>query len=182
MGSHRCLQIAVLGSASAAEDSPEGTSASEIGRLVASTGAVLLTGGCSGLPHAAVLGARQAGGSTVGVSPAANREDHEQLYGYPMDSTILIFTGMGRRGRNVILVRSADACIFIGGGMGTLNEFTIAFEDLGPSCGIGILTGTGGLIDEFARLSGLTGRSPQAYTVIESDPTALMQSILEHFR
>lgn len=178
----RRVKIAVLGSASAAEDSPEGHKAYRVGRLVASAGAVLLTGACPGLPHAAVRGARQAGGLTVGISPAANREDHREVYGYPVDSTILIFTGMGRRGRNVILVRSADACIFIGGGMGTLNEFTIAFEDLSPSCAIGVLAGTGGLIDELPRLSALTGRSPHASLFVESDPGALMQSILGHFK
>jgi len=176
------LKVAVLGSASAGEDSPEGNKAFRIGRQLALAGVTLLTGSCPGLPHAAVLGARHAGGLTVGVSPATNREEHRDLYGYPLDSTIMIFTGMGKRGRNVILVRSADACIFVGGGMGTLNEFTIAFEDLGPSCAIGILAGTGGLIDEFARLSALTGRSPKAHVAIESDPVALTESILGYFR
>jgi uncharacterized protein (TIGR00725 family) len=176
------LKFAVLGSASADENSPEGMKAFKIGRLVASAGAVLLTGGCPGLPHAAVRGALQSGGLTVAVSPAANKEEHRDRYGYPLDSSVVMFTGMGTKGRNVILVRSSDACIFVGGGMGTLNEFTIAFDDLGPSCCIGIVTGTGGLSDEFTRLAAIIGRVPPARVLAESDPVALMEALLGNFR
>ena len=134
------LKVAVLGSASAPEDSPAGISAFRLGGLIADRGAAVLTGGCTGLPHAAVLGARRAKGLTVAVSPAMNPDEHRGRYGYPLDSELIMFTGMGTKGRNVVLVRSADACIFVGGGMGTLNEFTIAFDELESSCAIGVLT------------------------------------------
>ncbi|MBI5571579.1 MAG: LOG family protein [Desulfomonile tiedjei] len=174
------VKVAVLGSSSVAEDSPVGCKAFEIGKLVADRGAVLLTGGCPGLPHAAVQGARSAGGLTVAVSPAMNRKEHAQLYCYPHDSQVVLFTGMGTKGRNVILVRSADACVFIGGGMGTLNEFTIAMADLGTRAAIGVLTGTGGLSDELPRLVSLTDQSPQAFLLTDSDPRRLLQAVFDH--
>lgn len=174
------IKVAVLGSASASETSPEGREAYRIGERVASKGGVLLTGGCPGLPHAAVLGATSAGGLTVAVSPAMNREDHVSGFGYPHDSRVIVFTGAGRKGRNVILVRSSDACVFLGGGMGTLNEFTIAFDELGPSCAIGILTGTGGLSGELTRLVSLLEKSPDALLLEDSDPEHLVDLLFSH--
>jgi hypothetical protein len=109
-----------------------------------------------------------------------NREDHEHVYHYPKDSRIIMFIGMGTKGRNVILVRSADACVFVGGGMGTLNEFTIAFDELGPACCIGILTHSEGLADEFSRLAALVGRRPAALLIEESDPTRLVERVFQH--
>ena len=118
----------------------------------------------------------------MGISPAASHEEHNMLYSYPPDSRVMLYTGMGPKGRNVILVRSADACVFVGGGMGTLNEFTIAFDELSPRCAIGILTSTGGLSDELSRLVSLTGRSPRAPLVAEPDPDKLMEALFRHLR
>ncbi len=178
-----CLvKIAVLGSGSTSEDSPAGRKAFRIGELVASKAAVLLTGGCGGLPHAAVRGAHTAGGLSVAVSPAMNGPAHVGYYHYPLDSRIMIFTGMGRKGRNVILIRSADACVFLGGGMGTLNEFTIAFDELGSECAIGVLTHSGGLSDELDRIVSLVGSSCAASLILESDPERLVERLFAHIQ
>jgi uncharacterized protein (TIGR00725 family) len=176
----RPLKIAVLGSAITSEDSAPGRKAYEIGAGIAAREGVVFTGGCPGLPHAAVLGARDSGGLTVGVSPAMNIKEHETLYGYPGDSAVLVFTGMGTKGRNVILIRSADACVFIGGGMGTLNEFTIAFDELGPECAIGVLRGTDGLSGEFGRIAKLTEKAPAAQLHEDTDPQSLVDKIFTH--
>jgi uncharacterized protein (TIGR00725 family) len=180
MGSDRAFKVAVLGSASVSDSSPGWEKTVRIGRAVAAKAGVLLTGACPGLPEAAVLGANSVGGLTVGISPAANREDHNLGYGYPLNSRILIFTGMGTKGRNVVLVRSADACVFVGGGMGTLNEFTIAWGDLGPNCAIGILAKTGGFSDEFLQLVELSGTSPRAHLIEESAPEMLVEKLFKH--
>lgn len=180
MASCHMLTFAVLGSASESEESPVATKARHVGRVVATHNQVLMTGGCPGIPHAALRGALEAGGLTVAVSPAANREEHRTRYGYPLDAGMHIFTGMGTKGRNVILVRSADACVFIGGGTGTLNEFTIAFDELGPRRAIGILTGSGGLIPEMARLGTRVGRSPRALVVQDSNAERLVELLLSH--
>jgi len=176
----RQFKVAVLGSANVPKDSAQGRRAFMIGREVASRNGVLLTGGCGGLPHAAALGAKAAAGLTVAVSPAMNREEHQGVYSYPVDSDVILFTGMGRKGRNVILVRSADAAIFVGGGMGTLNEFTIAFDELTSGCGIGILAHSDGLSDELARLATLVGRSPAASLIVESHPEKLVDTLFSY--
>lgn len=170
----------MLGSAREHEDSDAGRQALQIGEAVAARGSVVLTGGCPGLPHAASLGASSSGGLTVAVSPAMNAQEHIEKYGYPLDSEITLFTGMGTKGRNVILIRSADACVFIGGGIGTLNEFTIAFDELNSRCALGILKGTGGLSEELSRLCGLVGRKPEATLFLESDPDLLVGRLIDH--
>jgi uncharacterized protein (TIGR00725 family) len=180
MESDRVFKVAVLGSASTSDTSSVWRKAVRIGQAVAARGAVLLTGACPGLPHAAVLGANSSGGLTVGISPATNREDHGLTYGYPLESRIILFTGMGTKGRNVILIRSADACVFVGGGMGTLNEFTISVDDLSPNCAIGILTMTGGFSDEFVHLVSLSGKVPRALLVAEPDPEMLVEKLFRH--
>ncbi|MEW6533728.1 MAG: hypothetical protein AB1473_23060 [Thermodesulfobacteriota bacterium] len=174
------LKVAVLGSASAREDSPTGALAFRLGELIAGRAAAVLTGGCTGLPHAAVLGARSAGGFTVAVSPAMNPDEHRGRYGYPLDSELIMFTGMGTKGRNVVLVRSADACIFVGGGMGTLNEFTIAFDELESRCAIGVLTESGGLADKLTEIVAAVGRPPEALLAFESEPKPLVERIFQH--
>ncbi len=176
----RIFKVAVLGSAVIDRNSPERPKAYRIGELVAHRGDVLLTGGCTGLPHEAVYGARSAGGLTVAISPARGELEHHKIYNYPLDSEVVLFTGMGTKGRNVILVRSADACVFLGGSMGTLNEFTIAFDDLTEGCAIGILSQSGGLSDEFSRIVALAGKSPRARLVVESNPGALLSEIYAH--
>ncbi|MGO9566772.1 MAG: hypothetical protein ACLP5H_04430 [Desulfomonilaceae bacterium] len=180
MESDRVFKVAVLGSASASDTAAGWQTAVRIGEAVAARGAVLLTGACPGFPHAAVLGANSAGGVTIGISPATNREDHGVAYGYPLESRIILFTGMGTKGRNVTLIRSSDACIFVGGGMGTLNEFTIACDDLGPNCAIGILAKTGGFSDEFLHLVKLSGKTPRALLAAEPDPEMLVEILFIH--
>jgi uncharacterized protein (TIGR00725 family) len=180
--SDRTFKIAVLGSASISSDSFHGRQAYRVGQSIAREGCILLTGGCTGLPHAAVNGAISAGGLTVAVSPAKNRREHESAYRYPLDSFVILFTGMGRKGRNVVLIRSADACIFLRGGMGTLNEFTIAFDDMGAASAIGVLTGTGGLTDEIPTLVSLEPRTPRCHLIMDADPESLLDKILVHLR
>jgi hypothetical protein len=115
----------------------------------------------------------------VAVSPAANRAEHRDLYAYPVDSQVIIFTGMGAKGRNVVLIRSADACVFVSGGMGTLNEFTIAFDELREDCCIGVLRGAKGLTAELPRLAEAAGRRPRARMIAEADPETLVEAVFK---
>ncbi len=174
------IKVAVLGSATQPEDSDAGRRAFAVGKAVAERNGVLLTGGCWGLPHAAAMGAASAGGMTVAVSPAMNARFHQEAYAMPLDSMVMLFTGMGAKGRNVILVRSADACLFVGGGTGTLNEFTIAYDELSRTCAIGVLENSGGLSDEYLRIGRKAGRAPAAYVTSHRDPERLVGELLDH--
>lgn len=175
----RKYKIGVMGSAGEPEDSEVGRLSYRVGKEIAMQGAFLFTGGCPGLPHCATLGARDSGGHTIAISPAMNRLSHLNNFCYPLDSEATIFTGMGNKGRNVVLVRSCDACIFISGGMGTLNEFTIAYDDFYETDVIGVLSGSGGLSDKYLELANLTRKKTRATIINDNSPETLVRRIID---
>jgi len=119
------MQIAVIG-AGYAEAGFLGD-AENAGRLIAGCGAVLLCGGLGGVMEAACRGAKSVPGSTtVGIIPDDTGENKYV--------DIVIKSGMGHA-RNVILVKSADAVIAIGGGYGTLSEIAVALKCGKTVCG-----------------------------------------------
>src|ERR1700735_2414735 len=121
-----------------------------IGKLIAERGIVLVTGATTGIPYWAAKGAKEAGGIVIGLSPAASKLAHIKSYHLPLEyHDLIVYTGFDYSGRNLLLTRTADAVITICGRVGTLNEFTIAFEDKKPQ---GVLTGTGGESDEIERI------------------------------
>jgi uncharacterized protein (TIGR00725 family) len=172
----KALNVAILGSATVSESQPEALKAFEVGKRVAELGGTVLTGACLGLPYSAVQGAKSVDGATVGVSPAMNRQDHCSLYYCHFDSDVTIFTGMGKKGRNVVLVRSADIALFLGGGMGTLNEFTIAYDELNERSVIGVLINSGGLSDMYSEIQAKVGSVSKARLIYHSDPQILVNN------
>ena len=70
------IRIGVTGSASEPANRPVAALCRRLGRAVAEHGACLLTGACQGLAHEAVLGAKEAEGHVVGISPAATLREH----------------------------------------------------------------------------------------------------------
>lgn len=95
--------------------------AEQVGRLLAQEGAIVLTGGGSGVMEAASRGARSAGGTALAILPGSDASES------PPNRfvSLAVFTGMGDA-RNAILVRTADAVIAIGGSWGTLSEIALA--------------------------------------------------------
>ncbi|SRR5690625_968289 len=105
-----------------------------VGQEVARAGHVLLSGGTGGTMEAACQGAQQAGGLTVGFLPQGDFE-------FANPYVDLVFpTGLGTV-RNFLTARCADAVVVVGGGVGTLNEITIAYDAGVP---IVIVNDTGG--------------------------------------
>lgn len=146
-----------------------------IGRLIAERGMILVTGATTGIPYWAAKGAKEAGGMVIGLSPAASRAAHVKSYRLPTEyHDLIIYTGFDYSGRNLLLTRSADAVITISGRVGTLNEFTIAFEDQKPQ---GILTGTGGMSDMLQEILTRAQRG-MGKTVFESDPEKLLDKVV----
>jgi len=95
--------------------------AREVGRLLGAASAVVLTGGLGGVMEAAAAGAKAAGGVTIGLLPGTERSaGNEHL-------TVAIATGMGEM-RNLLLVRSADAVVAVGGSWGTMSEVALAMR------------------------------------------------------
>ena len=178
------VKVGVMGSAGEASPGEAGEAlrarAETLGRAIAARGCVTLTGGTTGLPHAAGAAAHAAGGLHVGVSPAADAREHVERYGLPTEGTdVLVYTGFGLKGRNVVLVRSCDVVLIFRGGMGTLNELTIAHDE---GRVVGCLTGTGGVADEAERLLQALPKRSSALVVFDEDPECLLERCLEKLK
>jgi hypothetical protein len=96
----------------------------ECGKACAEAGYWVLTGGRkAGVMDAALRGAKEAGGKTIGILPddAFDPELHSEHIDVP------ILTGMGQA-RNVINVLTSDVIIAIGMGAGTLSEISLAIK------------------------------------------------------
>ncbi|MBI4993499.1 LOG family protein [Candidatus Wolfebacteria bacterium] len=141
--------------------------------------AVMLDGATTGFPLWAAKGAKSAGGIVIGLSPASTEKEHMNYFKLPTEHhDIIVYTGFNYSGRNLLLVRSADAVVFGCGRMGTLNEFTITFEDKKP---IGVLQGeweTDELIEDLIKK---THRAEEmaGKIVFDSDPKRLIEKLIE---
>lgn len=150
--------------------------AKEVGREIVRQQGVLVTGATTGIPYWSAIGAKEEGGFSIGLSPAASEKEHVKSYRLPTDYfDIIIYTGFNYSGRNLLLTRSADAVIIICGRTGTLNEFSIAVEDRKP---VGVLEGTGGLADEAKKLLESL-RKPHDNIVYSRDPKDLVEKVME---
>lgn len=150
--------------------------AKELGREIARQNCVLVTGATTGAPHWASIGAKEEGGISIGLSPAVSKLEHVEKYKLPTDYLdLIIYTGFNYSGRNLLLTRASDAVIFVCGRVGTLNEFTIAFEDDKP---IGVLEHTGGTADLIREIMPRLHRG-MGGIVFGSSPKKLLEDILE---
>ncbi len=115
----RKLSIGVVGASNATPSDVE--LATQVGRLIARSGAVLVCGGLGGVMEACARGVVEEGGASVGILPGNFMEEANEFV------TVAIATGVGEA-RNVILVKSSDCLIAIGGGYGTLSEIATAMR------------------------------------------------------
>ncbi|MFA6297208.1 MAG: hypothetical protein WC629_01465 [Candidatus Paceibacterota bacterium] len=138
--SHNKIKICVSGAAEMGFLPPEDYErAKELGREVVRHGASLLTGATTGFPLWVAMGAKEEGGISIGFSPAETEEKHVHEFKLPIDYLdLIIYTGFGYIARDMLLTRASDAVIIGPGRIGTIHEFTVAYEDNKP---IGILRG-----------------------------------------
>ena len=172
------IVISISGAAEVSHCGPEILNmAKEIGREIAKQKAVLSTGATSGFPDAVAQGYQEAQGIfSLGLSPAADPNEHANLYLLPLDACdVTIFTGFGFPMRDILLVKSSDAMILGCGRIGTIHEFTVAWESNIP---IGILEGewpTDEVIRDIIRNSNRTN----VKIVFDSNPKRLITKIIE---
>lgn len=172
-------KIAVSGAAAGKNVQIAKEKARLLGREIAKQGCILTTGATSGLPDEVSRGAKKAGGIVIGFSPAASKKEHVKKYKLPLKHMdVIVYTGFDYSGRNLLLSRSSDANIIIGGRMGTLNEFTIAFEDHKL---IGVLIGSGGISDEIRHIINVCRRGP-GKIIYDSDPKELVKKIINELK
>jgi uncharacterized protein (TIGR00725 family) len=153
--------------------------AAEVGREIVRRGHLVTTGATRGLPYFAAKAAKEEGGkniSSIGFSPAASRLAHVKKYQLPLDvfDTVL-FTGFEYTGRNLLLVRSCDAMVMVGGRIGTLNELTIAIEERKP---IGVLLGSGGMTEEVEHVLKAAKRA-RTGIIFGHDPVLLVDELID---
>jgi uncharacterized protein (TIGR00725 family) len=120
--------IAVIGAGSC--DETEAALAEEVGRLLGRAGALVVCGGLGGVMEAACRGAKGAAGVTLGLLPGLDRADANTWV------DVAVPTGLGEA-RNVLVGRTADAVIAIGGEFGTLSEIGFALKTGKPVVGLG---------------------------------------------
>ena len=146
------MKIGVYGSASSGSSSAR-AKARQVGEYIARAGYTLITGACPGLPYEAVRGAAEQGGACLGYSPAVDLDGHRVRFHYPTEGfTRLIFIprdyvnadvpAICKKYRNLQSVAAVDAAVIVGGGIGTMNEFTLAYAWGRP---IAVLEDTGGI-------------------------------------
>ncbi|HUV42907.1 MAG TPA: hypothetical protein VMY36_03345 [Patescibacteria group bacterium] len=148
-----------------------------VGREIAKKGHVLVTGATSGVPYEAAKAAKKARGNNIGFSPAGSEAEHKNKYHLPMDPKVfdhIIYAEFGYTGRNLLMVRSSDATIIIDGRIGTLNEFTAAFEENEI---VGILEGSGGVADEIRRILEVAKKGKRK-VIFDRDPVKLVEKVI----
>lgn len=152
--------------------------AEELGKMIAKHDCILTIPTTTGFPFWAAKGAHKASGQVIGFSPAANEREHHQVYDLPhkyMD--MIIYSGFGNAGSDLLLSRSSDAIIFGYGGLETAHEFWVAFQENKP---IGILKGDWS-VDEilFGLLRGHEHTFDHNRIIFDDDANRLVEQLIK---
>ena len=119
--------IAIIGDSSCSPE--EARLAEAVGELLAQQGVTVVCGGLGGVMEAVCHGAKSKGGLTVGILPGQDSSTANPWVDVP------VATGIGEA-RNVVVVKSAQAVIAIGGSYGTLSEIAYALKNGIPVVGL----------------------------------------------
>ncbi|MFC1562707.1 TIGR00725 family protein [candidate division KSB1 bacterium] len=112
----------IIGLIGGGECTPEiEEAARNVGRGIAEKGGILICGGLGGVMEAGAKGAKEAGGTTIGVIPGMNPNDANKYIDIPIAS------GVGYA-RNIIIVNSSDSVIAVSGKFGTLSEIAFCLQ------------------------------------------------------
>jgi uncharacterized protein (TIGR00725 family) len=174
------LTIGVMGSSGGDLSEANLTKARRLGEAIAARDAILITGGCPGLPYEAVRGAKAKGGLVIGISPGLSLDEHRGKYRSPVDGfDVLVYTGSGLMGREITNIRSCDMVVIAGGRTGTLGELAIAYDE---GRLIGVLTGTGGITELVEPIIKASGKQTGACVLYDEDPERLVDRLIHSGR
>lgn len=173
------LKLGVMGAASGNLTPEVRAAAFELGAAAGDLGLVVITGAAPGLPWESARGAQSRGGLSVGISPALSLHEHVNFYHSPTDVfDVIIYTGSGLMGREIVNIRSSDMVAIVGGHSGTLGEFAIAYDE-GKL--IGVLEGSGGIADIVPSLVLAIEKDTGAAIVYDPDPRSLVQRLVDEY-
>lgn len=171
-------KIAISGAADGLAAEEGAKLAFKIGKQIAVQGGVLLTGATNGVPYDAARGAKSVHGQVIGFSPAHSFLEHTRKYNLPIDHHDMIFyTGYDYAGRDTLMVDMADVMISVSGRIGSLHEFTSAFERHKI---IGLLLHSGGLSDDIPEILHKAGRG-NGRVIMHADPQELVKLVIAEF-
>jgi uncharacterized protein (TIGR00725 family) len=174
------LTIGVMGSSGGELNMEVKKKVFRLGEVIAERDAILITGGCPGLPYEAIRGAKAKGGMTVGISPGLSIDEHQHKFRSPIeDFDVLIYTGSGLMGREITNIRSCDIIVIVGGRTGTLGELAIAYDE---GRLIGVLTGSGGITEIVETIIRVSDKQTGACVLYEEDPEKLIDRLIEYYR
>lgn len=147
-----------------------------IGKQIAKNGGTLITSASSGFPLFALNGAREAGATTIMFSPAGSSSEHREVYKLSSEvADVVIYTGFGYFGSEIMMTKSADAVIIGCGNKNSIHEFTLAYEEGKP---VGVLEGPWEIDDVIKKISGKKHRTDRPI-VFDKDPKKLVEKIFE---
>ncbi len=148
----------------------------EVGKKLAERNCIVLTGATTGTPLWVAKGAFENNGFVIGISPARSYLEHTKVYKLPTDyHHVILYSGEGYGGRNLLLTKMGDGVLFICGRIGTLNEFTNAFEEEKP---MGVLLNSGGTEKYFQDIIRDAQRGP-GKIVWEEDINLLIDNLIK---
>ena len=106
------------------------TNAYLTGQEIARLGAALVCGGMGGVMEEACRGAKEASGVSIGILPGSDRQWANPYLTYS------VVAGIGEA-RNIMVAKSSDALVAVGGCFGTLSEIAFALKFEKPVAGLG---------------------------------------------
>ena len=173
---HSQIKICVSGAAETGHCGVDALEkAKELGREIARQGAILVTGATTGFPLWVAMGTKEMGGVSIGFSPASSEREHVEIYKLPLDYLdLIVYTGFGYPGRDLLLTRCVDAVICGCGRVGTVHEFTIAYEENKP---IGIFKGPWEMDEELEDIIAKSHR-PFPKVARGDDPKKLVEDVI----
>jgi uncharacterized protein (TIGR00725 family) len=174
------ISISVSGAAEIAHCGPSVIPiAKELGREIARQGCQIITGATSGFPMYAAEGAKEVGGFSFGLSPAASKKEHVDVYRLPLKAMdTVIYTGFGFPGRDLMLIRSSDAVVIGCGRIGTIHEFTVAWEANMP---LGVLIGDWATDEVIQNIISNSNRT-NPNVIFEKDPKVMIEKLIKLVR
>ena len=124
----------------------------------------------------AAEGAKEVGGFSFGLSPAASKKEHVEVYRLPLKAMdAVVYTGFGFPGRDLMLIGSSDAVVIGCGRIGTIHEFTVAWEANMP---LGVLEGEWAT-DEVIRNIIKNSNRTNPNVIFEKDPKKMIEKLIE---
>lgn len=174
------VRIGIIGAAADNIHKDIKNAAVRLGELIAAMEYEAATGTSIGAPHIVISKAKELGAKTIGFSPDSDSKVHTQRYdNAPFSCFDKVFFIPGFTKRSIRFIDSCDAIIVLGGRMGTLSEYTIAFEENKP---IGVLTSSGGIASQLKKITALCTKHRKEPVFFYSDAEKLFRRLVEYLR